>query len=264
MVKKAFGALLLAALPLSVSLVGCSDSSAAEGANPENAGSQSKMETSAPLPPVPSDAEQQQSTESNSDSSLTETTGSLVPRPTTPSSTEIVEDPYLPPQAYIPPTSTNSSTTTPTSTTSTPPTTTETTEPTSDDVSSPTPSKPVPLLPEDNSEKPNDSLPEGDGDAAAEPKPPSSQAESQSGTQTTTPSESPQKTPSKEPTSPKKPDSPKEPTPPKNQTSSTEKTPSKEKDTTGGNGASNSKISPIPEKPKDSGFLGNLFANDED
>ena len=101
MVKKAFGALLLAALPLSVSLVGCSDSNAAEGANPENAGSQSKMETSAPLPPVPSDAELQQSTESNSDSSLTETTGSLVPRPTTPSSSEIVEDPYLPPQAYI-------------------------------------------------------------------------------------------------------------------------------------------------------------------
>lgn len=252
MVKKAFGALLLAALPLSVSLVGCSDSSAAEGANPENAGSQSKMETSAPLPPVPSDAELQQSTESNSDSSLTETTGSLVPRPTTPSSTEIVEDPYLPPQAYIPPTSTNSSTTTPTSTTSTPPTTTETTEPTSDDVSSPTPSKPVPLLPEDNSEKPNDSLPEGDGDAAAEPKPPSSQAQSQSGTQTTTPSETPQKTPSNEPTSPKG------PTPPNNQT------PSTEKDTTGGNGASNSKISPIPEKPKDSGFLGNLFDNDED
>ena len=246
MVKKAFGALLLAALPLSVSLVGCSDSSAAEGANPENAGSQSKMETSAPLPPVPSDAELQQSTESNSDSSLTETTGSLVPRPTTPSSTEIVEDPYLPPQAYIPPTSTNSSTTTPTSTTSTPPTTTETTEPTSDDVSSPTPSKPVPLLPEDNSEKPNDSLPEGDGDAAAEPKPPSSQAQSQSGTQTTTPSETPQKTPSKEPTPPK------------------DQTPSTEKDTTGGNGASNSKISPIPEKPKDSGFLGNLFDNDED
>ena len=246
MVKKAFGALLLAALPLSVSLVGCSDSSAAEGANPENAGSQSKMETSAPLPPVPSDAELQQSTESNSDSSLTETTGSLVPRPTTPSSTEIVEDPYLPPQAYIPPTSTNSSTTTPTSTTSTPPTTTETTEPTSDDVSSPTPSKPVPLLPEDNSEKPNDSLPEGDGDAAAEPKPPSSQAQSQSGTQTTTPSETPQKTPSKEPTPPK------------------DQTPSTEKDTTGGTGASNSKISPIPEKPKDSGFLGNLFDNDED
>lgn len=264
MVKKAFGALLLAALPLSVSLVGCSDSSAAEGANPENAGSQSKMETSAPLPPVPSDAEQQQSTESNSDSSLTETTGSLVPRPTTPSSTEIVEDPYLPPQAYIPPTSTNSSTTTPTSTTSTPPTTTETTEPTSDDVSSPTPSKPVPLLPEDNSEKPNDSLPEGDGDAAAEPKPPSSQAQSQSGTQTTTPSETPQKTPSNEPTSPKEPTPPKVPTPPNNQAPSTEKTPSKEKDTTGGNGASNSKISPIPEKPKDSGFLGNLFANDED
>lgn len=252
MVKKAFGALLLAALPLSVSLVGCSDSSAAEGANPENAGSQSKMETSAPLPPVPSDAELQQSTESNSDSSLTETTGSLVPRPTTPSSTEIVEDPYLPPQAYIPPTSTNSSTTTPTSTTSTPPTTTETTEPTSDDVSSPTPSKPVPLLPEDNSEKPNDSLPEGDGDAAAEPKPPSSQAQSQSGTQTTTPSETPQKTPSNEPTSPKG------PTPPNNQA------PSTEKDTAGGNGASNSKISPIPEKPKDSGFLGNLFDNDED
>ena len=252
MVKKAFGALLLAALPLSASLVGCSDSNAAKGANPENAGSQSEMETSAPLPPVPSDAELQQSTESNSDSSLTETTGSLVPRPTTPSSTEIVEDPYLPPQAYIPPTSASSSTTTPTSTTSTPPTSTETTEPTSDGVSSPTPSKPVPLLPEDNSEKPNDSLPEGDGGAAAEPKPPSSQAQSQSGTQTTTPSETPQKTPSNEPTSPK------EPTPPNNQA------PSKEKDTAGGNGASNSKISPIPEKPKDSGFLGNLFDNDED
>lgn len=252
MVKKAFGALLLAALPLSATLVGCSDSSAAKGANPENAGSQSKMETSAPLPPVPSDAELQQTTEPNSDSSLTETNDSLVPRPTTSSSTEIVEDPYLPPQAYIPPTSTSSSATTPTSTTSTPPTTTETTEPTSDDVSSPTPSKPVPLIPEDNSEKPNDSLPEGDGGAAAEPKPPSSQAQSQSGTQTTTPSETPQKTPSKEPTSPK------EPTPPKSQTSS------KEKDTTSGNGASNSKISPIPEKPKDSGFLGNLFDNDED
>ncbi|TXS82053.1 hypothetical protein CHU72_03755 [Corynebacterium sp. LK12] len=252
MVKKAFGALLLAALPLSASLVGCSDSSAAEGANPENAGSQSKMETSAPLPPVPSDAELQQTTEPNSDSSLTETNDSLVSRPTTSSSTEIVEDPYLPPQAYIPPTSTSSSATTPTSTTSTPPTTTETTEPTSDDISSPTPSKPVPLLPEDNSEKPNDSLPEGDGDAAAEPKPPSSQAQSQSGTQTTTPSETPQKTPSNEPTSPKG------PTPPNNQA------PSKEKDTAGGNGASNSKISPIPEKPKDSGFLGNLFDNDED
>ena len=127
MVKKAFGALLLAALPLSVSLVGCSDSSAAEGANPENAGSQSEMETSAPLPPVPSDAELQQTTEPNSDSSLTETNDSLVSRPTTSSSTEIVEDPYLPPQAYIPPTSTSSSATTPTSTTSTPPTTTETT-----------------------------------------------------------------------------------------------------------------------------------------
>lgn len=252
MVKKAFGALLLAALPLSASLVGCSDSNAAKGANPENAGSQSEMETSAPLPPVPSDAELQQTTEPNSDSSLTETNDSLVSRPTTSSSTEIVEDPYLPPQAYIPPTSTSSSATTPTSTTSTPPTTTETTEPTSDDVSSPTPSKPVPLLPEDNSEKPNDSLPEGDGGAAAEPKPPSSQAQSQSGTQTTTPSETPQKTPSKEPTSPK------EPTPPKDQT------PSKDKDTTGGNGASNSKISPIPEKPKDSRFLGNLFDNDED
>lgn len=252
MVKKAFGALLLAALPLSATLVGCSDSSAAKGANPENAGSQSKMETSAPLPPVPSDAELQQTTEPNSNSSLTETNDSLVPRPTTSSSTEIVEDPYLPPQAYIPPTSTSSSATTPTSTTSTPPTTTETTEPTSDDISSPTPSKPVPLLPEDNSEKPNDSLPEGDGGAAAEPKPPSSQAQSQSGTQTTTPSETPQKTPSKEPTSPK------EPTPPKSQTSS------QEKDTTGGNGASNSKIPPIPEKPKDSGFLGNLFDNDED
>ncbi|OHR34817.1 hypothetical protein HMPREF3042_01765 [Corynebacterium sp. HMSC074C05] len=252
MVKKAFGALLLAALPLSASLVGCSDSNAAKGANPENAGSQSEMETSAPLPPVPSDAELQQTTEPNSDSSLTETNDSLVSRPTTSSSTEIVEDPYLPPQAYIPPTSTSSSATTPTSTTSTPPTTTETTEPTSDDISSPTPSKPVPLLPEDNSEKPNDSLPEGDGGAAAEPKPPSSQAQSQSGTQTTTPSETPQKAPSKEPTSPK------EPTPPKDQT------PSTEKDTTGGNGASNSKISPIPEKPKDSGFLGNLFDNDED
>ena len=252
MVKKAFGALLLAALPLSASLVGCSDSNAAKGANPENAGSQSEMETSAPLPPVPSDAELQQTTEPNSDSSLTETNDSLVSRPTTSSSTEIVEDPYLPPQAYIPPTSTSSSATTPTSTTSTPPTTTETTESTSDDISSPTPSKPVPLLPEDNSEKPNDSLPEGDGGAAAEPKPPSSQAQSQSGTQTTTPSETPQKTPSKEPTSPK------EPTPPKDQT------PSKDKDTTGGNGASNSKISPIPEKPKDSGFLGNLFDNDED
>ena len=252
MVKKAFGALLLAALPLSASLVGCSDSNAAKGANPENAGSQSEMETSAPLPPVPSDAELQQTTEPNSDSSLTETNDSLVSRPTTSSSTEIVEDPYLPPQAYIPPTSTSSSATTPTSTTSTPPTTTETTEPTSDDVSSPTPSKPVPLLPEDNSEKPNDSLPEGDGGAAAEPKPPSSQAQSQAGTQTTTPSETPQKTPSKEPTSPK------EPTPPKDQT------PSKDKDTTGGNGASNSKISPIPEKPKDSRFLGNLFDNDED
>lgn len=252
MVKKAFGALLLAALPLSATLVGCSDSSAAKGANPENAGSQSEMETSAPLPPVPSDAELQQTTEPNSDSSLTETNDSLVSRPTTSSSTEIVEDPYLPPQAYIPPTSTSSSATTPTSTTSTPPTTTETTEPTSDDISSPTPSKPVPLLPENNSEKPNDSLPEGDGGAAAEPKPPSSQAQSQSGTQTTTPSETPQKTPSKEPTSPK------EPTPPKDQT------PSTEKDTTGGNGASNSKISPIPEKPKDSGFLGNLFDNDED
>ncbi|MFR9481565.1 hypothetical protein ACLB3B_05980 [Corynebacterium amycolatum] len=246
MVKKAFGALLLAALPLSASLVGCSDSNAAKGANPENAGSQSEMETSAPLPPVPSDAELQQTTEPNSDSSLTETNDSLVSRPTTSSSTEIVEDPYLPPQAYIPPTSTSSSATTPTSTTSTPPTTTETTEPTSDDVSSPTPSKPVPLLPEDNSEKPNDSLPEGDGGAAAEPKPPSSQAQSQSGTQTTTPSETPQKTPSKEPTPPK------------------DQTPSTEKDTTGGNGASNSKISPIPEKPKDSGFLGNLFDNDED
>lgn len=246
MVKKAFGALLLAALPLSASLVGCSDSNAAKGANPENAGSQSEMETSAPLPPVPSDAELQQTTEPNLDSSLTETNDSLVSRPTTSSSTEIVEDPYLPPQAYIPPTSTSSSATTPTSTTSTPPTTTETTEPTSDDVSSPTPSKPVPLLPEDNSEKPNDSLPEGDGGAAAEPKPPSSQAQSQSGTQTTTPSETPQKTPSKEPTSPK------------------DQTPSTEKDTTGGNGASNSKISPIPEKPKDSGFLGNLFDNDED
>lgn len=244
MVKKAFGALLLAALPLSASLVGCSDSNAAKGANPENAGSQSEMETSAPLPPVPSDAELQQTTEPNSDSSLTETNDSLVSRPTTSSSTEIVEDPYLPPQAYIPPTSTSSSATTPTSTTSTPPTTTETTEPTSDDVSSPTPSKPVPLLPEDNSEKPNDSLPEGDGGAAAEPKPPSSQAQSQSGTQTTTPSETPQKTPSKEPTPPK------------------DQTPSTEKDTTGGNGASNSKISPIPEKPKDSGFLGNLFDND--
>ena len=252
MVKKAFGALLLAALPLSASLVGCSDSNAAKGANPENAGSQSEMETSAPLPPVPSDAELQQTTEPNSDSSLTETNDSLVSRPTTSSSTEIVEDPYLPPQAYIPPTSTSSSATTPTSTTSTPPTTTETTEPTSDDISSPTPSKPVPLLPEDNSEKPNDSLPEGDGDAAAEPKPPSSQAQSQSGTQTTTPSETPQKTPSKEPT------------PPKSQTSSKDQTPSTEKDTTGGNGASNSKISPIPEKPKDSGFLGNLFDNDED
>ena len=252
MVKKAFGALLLAALPLSASLVGCSDSNAAKGANPENAGSQSEMETSAPLPPVPSDAELQQTTEPNSDSSLTETNDSLVSRPTTSSSTEIVEDPYLPPQAYIPPTSTSSSATTPTSTTSTPPTTTETTEPTSDDVSSPTPSKPVPLLPEDNSEKPNDSLPEGDGGAAAEPKPPSSQAQSQSGTQTTTPSEAPQKTPSNEPTSPKG------PTPPNNQA------PSKEKDTAGGNGASNSKISPIPEKPKDSGFLGNLFDNDED
>ena len=252
MVKKAFGALLLAALPLSATLVGCSDSSAAKGANPENAGSQSEMETSAPLPPVPSDAELQQTTEPNSDSSLTETNDSLVPRPTTSSSTEIVEDPYLPPQAYIPPTSTSSSATTPTSTTSTPPTTTETTEPTSDDISSPTPSKPVPLLPEDNSEKPNDSLPEGDGGAAAEPKPPSSQAQSQSGTQTTTPSETPQKTPSKEPTTPK------EPTPPKSQTSS------QEKDTNSGNGASNSKISPIPEKPKDSGFLGNLFDNDED
>lgn len=252
MVKKAFGALLLAALPLSASLVGCSDSNAAKGANPENAGSQSEMETSAPLPPVPSDAELQQTTEPNSDSSLTETNDSLVSRPTTSSSTEIVEDPYLPPQAYIPPTSTSSSATTPTSTTSTPPTTTETTESTSDDISSPTPSKPVPLLPEDNSEKPNDSLPEGDGGAAAEPKPPSSQAQSQAGTQTTTPSETPQKTPSKEPTSPK------EPTPPKDQT------PSKDKDTTGGNGASNSKISPIPEKPKDSGFLGNLFDNDED
>ncbi|UVE01431.1 hypothetical protein [Corynebacterium amycolatum] len=252
MVKKAFGALLLAALPLSASLVGCSDSNAAKGANPENAGSQSEMETSAPLPPVPSDAELQQTTEPNSDSSLTETNDSLVSRPTTSSSTEIVEDPYLPPQAYIPPTSTSSSATTPTSTTSTPPTTTETTEPTSDDISSPTPSKPVPLLPEDNSEKPNDSLPEGDGGAAAEPKPPSSQAQSQAGTQTTTPSETPQKTPSKEPTSPK------EPTPPKDQT------PSKEKDTTSGNGASNSKISPIPEKPKDSRFLGNLFDNDED
>ncbi|MFW9213744.1 hypothetical protein ACOJA0_01035 [Corynebacterium amycolatum] len=252
MAKKAFGALLLAALPLSATLVGCSDSSAAKGANPENAGSQSKMETSAPLPPVPSDAELQQTTEPNSDSSLTETNDSLVSRPTRSSSTEIVEDPYLPPQAYIPPTSTSSSATTPTSTTSTPPTTTETTEPTSDDISSPTPSKPVPLLPEDNSEKPNDSLPEGDGGAAAEPKPPSSQAQSQAGTQTTTPSETPQKTPSKEPTSPK------EPTPPKDQT------PSKEKDTTGGNGASNSKISPIPEKPKDSRFLGNLFDNDED
>ncbi|MFW9253152.1 hypothetical protein ACOI9A_03995 [Corynebacterium amycolatum] len=258
MVKKAFGALLLAALPLSATLVGCSDSSAAKGANPENAGSQSKMETSAPLPPVPSDAELQQTTEPNSDSSLTETNDSLVSRPTTSSSTEIVEDPYLPPQAYIPPTSTSSSATTPTSTTSTPPTTTETTEPTSDDVSSPTPSKPVPLLPEDNSEKPNDSLPEGDGGAAAEPKPPSSQAQSQAGTQTTTPSETPQKTPSKEPTSPKEPTPPKGPTPPNNQA------PSKEKDTTGGNGASNSKISPIPEKPKDSGFLGNLFDNDED
>ncbi|OFO26805.1 hypothetical protein HMPREF3053_09485 [Corynebacterium sp. HMSC064E07] len=246
MVKKAFGALLLAALPLSASLVGCSDSNAAKGANPENAGSQSEMETSAPLPPVPSDAELQQTTEPNSDSSLTETNDSLVSRPTTSSSTEIVEDPYLPPQAYIPPTSTSSSATTPTSTTSTPPTTTETTEPTSDDISSPTPSKPVPLLPEDNSEKPNDSLPEGDGGAAAEPKPPSSQAQSQSGTQTTTPSETPQKTPSKEPTPPK------------------DQTPSTEKDTTGGNGASNSKISPIPEKPKDSGFLGNLFDNDED
>ncbi|MCQ9125955.1 hypothetical protein I6H48_06025 [Corynebacterium amycolatum] len=252
MVKKAFGALLLAALPLSASLVGCSDSNAAKGANPENAGSQSEMETSAPLPPVPSDAELQQTTEPNSDSSLTETNDSLVSRPTTSSSTEIVEDPYLPPQAYIPPTSTSSSATTPTSTTSTPPTTTETTESTSDDISSPTPSKPVPLLPEDNSEKPNDSLPEGDGGAAAEPKPPSSQAQSQAGTQTTTPSETPQKTPSKEPTSPK------EPTPPKDQT------PSKDKDTTGGNGASNSKISPIPEKPKDSRFLGNLFDNDED
>ena len=252
MVKKAFGALLLAALPLSASLVGCSDSNAAKGANPENAGSQSEMETSAPLPPVPSDAELQQTTEPNSDSSLTETNDSLVSRPTTSSSTEIVEDPYLPPQAYIPPTSTSSSATTPTSTTSTPPTTTETTESTSDDISSPTPSKPVPLLPEDNSEKPNDSLPEGDGGAAAEPKPPSSQAQSQAGTQTTTPSETPQKTPSKEPTSPK------EPTPPKDQT------PSKDKDTTGGKGASNSKISPIPEKPKDSRFLGNLFDNDED
>ena len=252
MVKKAFGALLLAALPLSASLVGCSDSNAAMGANPENAGSQSEMETPAPLPPVPSDAELQQTTEPNSDSSLTETNDSLVSRPTTSSSTEIVEDPYLPPQAYIPPTSTSSSATTPTSTTSTPPTTTETTESTSDDISSPTPSKPVPLLPEDNSEKPNDSLPEGDGGAAAEPKPPSSQAQSQAGTQTTTPSETPQKTPSKEPTSPK------EPTPPKDQT------PSKDKDTTGGNGASNSKISPIPEKPKDSRFLGNLFDNDED
>ena len=252
MVKKAFGALLLAALPLSASLVGCSDSNAAKGANPENAGSQSEMETSAPLPPVPSDAELQQTTEPNSDSSLTETNDSLVSRPTTSSSTEIVEDPYLPPQANIPPTSTSSRATTPTSTTSTPPTTTETTESTSDDISSPTPSKPVPLLPEDNSEKPNDSLPEGDGGAAAEPKPPSSQAQSQAGTQTTTPSETPQKTPSKEPTSPK------EPTPPKDQT------PSKDKDTTGGNGASNSKISPIPEKPKDSRFLGNLFDNDED
>ncbi|MGX6515431.1 MAG: hypothetical protein ACWM05_01405 [Corynebacterium amycolatum] len=49
MVKKAFGALLLAALPLSATLVGCSDSSAAKGANPENAGSQSKMEKSCVL-----------------------------------------------------------------------------------------------------------------------------------------------------------------------------------------------------------------------
>lgn len=181
MVKKAFGALLLVTLPLNVPLAGCSDSSATEGASPENTDSQSEMRTSVSLPPAPSDAEPQQSTEPNSDSSLTETTGNLIPHLTTSSSTEIVEDSYLPPQAYIPPTSTNSSVTTLTSTTSTLPTITGTIKSTSGNTSSPTSSEPAPLLPGDDLEKPNDGIPKGDGGAVAEPKPPSLQPQSQSG-----------------------------------------------------------------------------------
>lgn len=248
MAKKALGALLLAALPLSAMLVSCSDSSAAEGENPEKVGSPSKMETSAPLPPVPSDAELQQSTDSDSDSSLTESTGNPSPRSTTPPSTGTVEDPYLPPQAYIPPPSPSSNPATPTSTASMPSTTTATTETTeaeSDRVSSPKPSKPVPLLPEDNAEKPKDGLPQGGGSAAGEPKPPSAEAKPQSGTEALAPPEISQKVPTNEPT------------PSKDQASS------KEKATPGSNEISNRKISPAPEEPNDSGVLERISNTDE-
>lgn len=197
MVKKACGALLLTVLPLSAVLIGCSDSSAAEGSMPENAGTQSKMESSAPLPPVPSDAELQQSTDPDADPSLTEPTGSTPPHSSTPSNPGAAEDPYLPPQAYIPPSSPSSSATAPSKTTA-PSTTTEAVDSSSDQVSSPKPSKPVPLLPEDNSEDSKGGLPQQGGSAAAEPKPPSAEVQPQSGTAPLSPSTPPQKAPSSE------------------------------------------------------------------
>ncbi|WP_297453083.1 hypothetical protein [uncultured Corynebacterium sp.] len=197
MVKKACGALLLTVLPLSAVLVGCSDSSAAEDSMPENAGTQSKMESSAPLPPVPSDAELQQSTDPDTDPSLTEPTGSTPPHSSIPSNPRAAEDPYLPPQAYIPPSSPSSSSTAPSKTT-TPSPTTEAVDTASDRVSSPKPSKPIPLLPEDDSEDSKSGLPQEGGNATAAPKPPSAEVQPQPGTAPLSPSEPSQKAPSSE------------------------------------------------------------------
>lgn len=196
MAKKAFGALLLTALPLSAVLVGCSDSNAAESSMPEKAGAESKLETSAPLPPVPSDAELQQGNEADTDSSMAEPTGSTSPHMVAPSQTESVDDPYLPPQAYIPPPPRGSSSATPTTTTE-PSTTVEVTETTSERVPSPKPSKPVPLLPEDNPENPKDNRPQ-DSDSSTETKPPSAGAQSQSGPKPPAPAEPSPDTPPKD------------------------------------------------------------------
>lgn len=159
MAKKAFRSLLLTTLPLSAALVSCSTGGVAENAHPENAGAHSTMHTSAPLPPVPSDAElEQQSADAGASSetkspyseSFSESGNMDVPHHSKSSTAN--DDPYLPPQAYIPPaeaTTEPQPTTSPETTTSTSPSSTAgaPSTPTSR-VAAPKPSKPIPLLPD--------------------------------------------------------------------------------------------------------------------
>lgn len=110
MVKRALEGALLAALPIGALLAGCSNGDAAENAPLQTVGDHSTRDSSNPLRPVPSDAElQQQITGSANEpaataspnSSASNSTARKGSPPSSPS-TQSADDPYLPPQAYIP------------------------------------------------------------------------------------------------------------------------------------------------------------------